>query len=173
MGEICIKLFFLFATLYRVRGGILKLLFKILIKFCHWLSKICKKKNDFLSTLFQKTQMCFNELDYVMVHAVMNITTANGTIMAPKNATVMVLTYYYLEFVSKGFLQRHNDKCCCLAKLLCTNVCYFILLNQCLTIFCFQKLCVVGKIFIRWNEKHHQAIGKAEMWRMPTVNQLF
>ena len=28
--------------------------------------------------LFQKTQMCFNEPDYVTVHFVMNIVTANG-----------------------------------------------------------------------------------------------
>ena len=34
--------------------------------------------------LFQKTQMCFNELDYVTVRAVMNITTANGAKMVQK-----------------------------------------------------------------------------------------
>ena len=28
--------------------------------------------------LLQKTQMCFNEPDYVTVHTVMNIVTANG-----------------------------------------------------------------------------------------------
>ena len=34
--------------------------------------------------LFQKTQMCFNELDNVTVSAVMNITTANGAKMVQK-----------------------------------------------------------------------------------------
>ena len=31
--------------------------------------------------LFQKTQMCFNEPDFVMVHTVMNLVTANGAKM--------------------------------------------------------------------------------------------
>ena len=34
--------------------------------------------------LFQKTQMCFNEPDYVTVHSVMNIITANGAKMAQR-----------------------------------------------------------------------------------------
>ena len=34
--------------------------------------------------LFQKTQMCFNEPDYVTVHSVMNIMTANGAKIAQK-----------------------------------------------------------------------------------------
>ena len=34
--------------------------------------------------LFQKTQMCFNEPDYVTVHSVMNIMTANPAKMAHK-----------------------------------------------------------------------------------------
>ena len=34
--------------------------------------------------LFQKTQMCFNEPDYVTVRSVMNIMTANGAKIAQK-----------------------------------------------------------------------------------------
>ena len=34
--------------------------------------------------LFQKIQMCFNEPDYVTVHSVMNIMTANGAKIAQK-----------------------------------------------------------------------------------------
>ena len=34
--------------------------------------------------LFQKTQMCFNEPDYVTVHPVMNIVTANGAKMVQR-----------------------------------------------------------------------------------------
>ena len=34
--------------------------------------------------LFQKTQMFFNEPDYVTVYSVMNIMTANGAEMAQK-----------------------------------------------------------------------------------------
>ena len=34
--------------------------------------------------LFQKTQMCFNEPDYVTVHSVMNIITVNGAKMAQR-----------------------------------------------------------------------------------------
>ena len=34
--------------------------------------------------LFQETQICFNEPDYVTVHSVINIMTANGAKMAEK-----------------------------------------------------------------------------------------
>ena len=34
--------------------------------------------------LFQKSQMCFNEPDYVMVHSVVNIMTTNSAKMAQK-----------------------------------------------------------------------------------------
>ena len=34
--------------------------------------------------LFQKNQMCFNEPDYVTVHSVINIRTANGAKMVQK-----------------------------------------------------------------------------------------
>ena len=34
--------------------------------------------------LFQKTQMCFNESDYVTVYSIMNIMTANRAKMAHK-----------------------------------------------------------------------------------------
>ena len=34
--------------------------------------------------LFKKTQMCFNDPDYLMSHSVMNIMTANGAKMAKK-----------------------------------------------------------------------------------------
>ena len=34
--------------------------------------------------LFQKTQMSFNEPDYIMVHSVMNIMTASGVKMTHK-----------------------------------------------------------------------------------------
>ena len=33
---------------------------------------------------FQKTQMCFNEPDYVMVHSVLILLTANGAKKAQK-----------------------------------------------------------------------------------------
>ena len=40
--------------------------------------------------LFKKTQMFFNEPDYVTVHSALNIMTANGaTITAQKNATIV------------------------------------------------------------------------------------
>ena len=50
---------------------------------------------------------------------------------------------------------------------------YLTTVNQCLTIFFSQKLCVIGKIFIRWSEKKHQTIEKVDMSKMPTVNPLF
>ena len=81
MRKSCVKLYFGLATFCRGRGGTLNKLFKIPIIFCHWLSEIYKK-NEFLCILFQKTQMCFNDPDYLMSHSVMNIMTANGAKMA-------------------------------------------------------------------------------------------
>ena len=79
--------------------------------------------------LFQKTQMCFNECDYVTVHSVMNIMKANRVKMAHKMPQLF-LSYHYLALFGKGLLQAHNDKCCSLGKLLCIYFCYFMLLNH-------------------------------------------
>ena len=59
--------------------------------------------------LFQITQICFNESDYVTLLSVMNMMTENGAIMM----------HYYLALVRKGLLQAHHYRCCNLAKLLC------------------------------------------------------
>ena len=79
MSKSCVKLCYRFATLYRGKGGIFNTVFKIPIIFFHWLSEIYKKekKNEILCMLFQKTHMCFNEFEYIVVHSVMNIMTAN------------------------------------------------------------------------------------------------
>ena len=75
--------------------------------------------------LFKKTQMFFNEPDYVTVHSVLNIMTANGaTITAQKNASIV------FNLVRKALLQTHNDTCCGLVKLLYLYFCYLILLNH-------------------------------------------
>ena len=50
---------------------------------------------------------------------------------------------------------------------------YLTTVNQCLTIFFFRKLCVIGKISIRWSEKKNKTIEQMEMSEMPTVNPLF
>ena len=55
--------------------------------------------------LFQKTQMCFNEPDFVMVHTVMNLVTANGAKMT-QIAAIMFLSYYYLALVGKGLCKH-------------------------------------------------------------------
>ena len=68
------------------------------------------------------------------------------------NAAMLFLSYYYLALVGKELLEPHNDECCSLVKLLCIYIfailSYFTTVNQCLTIFFFQKLCVIGKISI-------------------------
>ena len=83
-----------FATLYRGEtgergvggGGLLNRLLKITIILCHWLSEIFQKnkKNEVLHMLFQITQICFNEPDYVTLHSIMNIMTENGAKMTHK-----------------------------------------------------------------------------------------
>ena len=50
---------------------------------------------------------------------------------------------------------------------------YLTTVNQCLTIFFSQKLCVIGKIFFRCGEKKHQTIEKVDMSKIPTLNPLF
>ena len=74
--------------------------------------------------------MCFNEPDYVKVHSLINIMTGNGAKIAKKNATIIILSYYYVALVRKGLLQAHNDTYCSLVKLLCIYLCYFLVLNH-------------------------------------------
>ena len=101
--------------------------------------------------LFQKTQMSFNEADYVTVHCHEHNDSKrcqNGA----QNASTMFLSHHYLAVVGKGLLQARSDKRYSLVKLLCICLCYFFYLtavNQCLTIIFFKKLCVIGKISIR------------------------
>ena len=49
---------------------------------------------------------------------------------------------------------------------------YVTTVNQYLTIFFFEKLCVTAKISIRRIEKKYQTIEKVEMSKMPMVNPL-
>ena len=53
------------------RGGISNTLLKIPIIFCHLLSEIYQKKgkkDEVACMLFQITQICFDESDYVTLH---------------------------------------------------------------------------------------------------------
>ena len=144
MSRTCVKLWYGFATFYRGRWGILNTLFKISIIFCYWLSEIYKKKkkNEVPRMLFQITQICFSESDYVTIHSVMNIMTENSAKMTHKMP--QVLSYCYLAPLRKGLLQAHHDKCCSLVKLLCIYFAistYLTTANHCLTIF-FSKIYV-------------------------------
>ena len=79
--------------------------------------------------LFQKTEMCFNELDYAMVHCHEHNDSKRCQNDA-QNAAIMFLSCYYLTLVGEGLLKAHNDKCSSLVRLLCICFCYFILLNH-------------------------------------------
>ena len=86
--------------------------------------------------LFQITQICFSESDYVTIYSVMNIMTENIAKMTHKMP--QVLSYCYLAPLRKGLLQAHHDKCCSLVKLLCIYFAistYLTTVNHCLTIF--------------------------------------
>ena len=123
------------------RGGILNTIFKIAIIFRHWLSKFTKRKEKSGSMHF-----------------------------VSKNSNVLL----WDRLGSTTLCHEHND-----TKLFQNGTtknwlsCYFFLLNvtfsyipnvnQCLTRFFFQKLCVIGKISIRWSRKNHQTIQKVEM----------
>ena len=80
MSKTCVKQCYRLATLYRGRGRILNLLFKIPIIFCHRLCEIYekkKKKAEVWCMLLQITQICFYESDYVMQHSEMSIMIEN------------------------------------------------------------------------------------------------
>ena len=86
--------------------------------------------------LFQITQICFSESDYVTIYSVMNVMTENSAKMTHKMP--QVLSYCYLAPLRKGLLQAHHDKCCSLVKLLCIYFAistYLTTVNHCLTIF--------------------------------------
>ena len=53
------------------------------------------------------------------------------------------------------------------------NLTYLTTVLQCLTIFFSQKLCVIGKIFIRWSENNHQTMEKVDTSKTPTVIHVF
>ena len=73
-------------------------------------------------------------------------------------------------------LQACDYRCCsclsCYVYIFAISI-YLTRVKQCLTIFFFQKLWVIGKISIRWSEKRHQTNEKVEIWKKPTVNPLF
>ena len=56
-------------NLRQAMSWVRKQAFKILIIFCHWLFEIYQKnkKDEVLCMLFQITQICFNEPNYVML----------------------------------------------------------------------------------------------------------
>ena len=87
-----------------------------------------------------------------------------------ETSTLLVLSYYYLAPVTKVLSQAHHGICCYVY--IFAILTYLTTVNQCLTIF-FSKSYVIGKIYIRWNEKKHQIIEKVGLSKMSTVNPLF
>ena len=80
ISKSCVKQCYRFATLYRRREGILNLLFKIVIIFCHWLSKIYetkKKESTGLMHALRDNSNLFDESNYVSQHSDMSIITEN------------------------------------------------------------------------------------------------
>ena len=109
MRKNCIKLCFVFATLYRERG-ILNLIFKIPIMFCHWLSEGYKKKRK---TRFYSC--CYKKLKCTLMSSIMLWHTLSWTL---RQQTVpkwrkKCTNNIFLALVPKGFLQGHNGECCC------------------------------------------------------------
>ena len=93
-----------------------------------------------------------------------------------ETATIFVLSYYYLAPVGKCYLKHTMTYAAVWLSFyvfIFAILTYLTTVNQCLTIFFVQKLCAIGKIFIRWSEKKHQIIEKVDMSKMPPVNPLF
>ena len=125
-----------------------------------------EKKNKLLCIFFQKTRMCFNEPDYVLVHTVINIVTANDAKMRHKMLQQCFKAIIIWHLLEKGYYKHSMASvtvwlsCYVYAFAILS---YLITVNQYLTIFFFQKLCVIGKISIRWDEKKHHTIENAKM----------
>ena len=47
---------------------------------------------------------------------------------------------------------------------------YLTTVKQGLTIFFYQKLCVIGKISIRWSKNNYKTIEEAKMLWIPKIN---
>ena len=102
--------------------------------------------------LLQMTQICFYESDYVTLHPDMSIMTENRAKMRHK------LLQYQFQIIIIWYL---SEKCCfkhTMGDVAVWLSCYIYIfavltqlttVNQCLTMFFLQKLCVIGKISIR------------------------
>ena len=87
---------------------------------------------------------------------------------------VLIITLWHLS--EKGYYK------CIMTDVVVSLSCYVYIfaiwtyltaVNQFLTIFFFQKLCVNGKISIKWSRKKYKTIEKVEMSKMPTIKLLF
>ena len=138
-------------------GTILNTLFKIPIIFCHWLSEIYKKRRKRFDACCCKWIKCFFESHYVTLHP----TWALWQKTVPK----WRISCHNIRFklLSSGSCQKYYFKYTMrdvVVWLSCYVYIFAILTyltsgNQCLTMFFFQKLCVIGKISIRWSKKKH------------------
>ena len=102
--------------------------------------------------LLQMTQICFYESDYVTLHTDMSIMTENHA----------KITHKLLQYQFQAIIIWHLSEKCYFKRtmrdvavwLSCYVYIFAILtylttVNQCLTMFFSQKLCVIGKISIR------------------------
>ena len=128
--------------------------FKTLIIFCHWLGEIYKEKRNmrFFVCCFKKLKSDLMSL-IMLWYTVMSIVTGNG-------AKVRLNIWHLLE---KGHYKHTTANVAvwlsCYAYIFAISP-YLITDNKCLTIFSYQKLCVIGKICIRWSEKSLKPLKK-------------
>ena len=132
MSKTCVKQCYRFATLYRGRRGVLNLLFKIPIIFCHWLSEIYEKKKESRGLMHAVANnsdlLLWVWLSYpTLWHEHNDRKRCENN---PLTATILVLDYHYLVPVLKVSFQGHSDRRCVLVKLICIYFCYFNLLNH-------------------------------------------
>ena len=178
MSKTCVKQCYQFTTLYKGRGRILNTLFKIPIIFCQWLSEIYqnKKKTEVWCMLLQITQICFYESHYVTLHSDISIIKeddAKITQKLPQYSFWAIIIWLLSEKCYLKHTMTYAAVWLSFYVFIFAILTYLTTVNQCLTIFFVQKLCAIGKIFIRWSEKKHQIIEKVDMSKMPPVNPLF
>ena len=103
-----------------------------------------EEKNEVLCMLFQKSQMCFNESNYVTVHSGMNIMTANGSKMAQNMPGKCFWTIFICHLLEKVYYKHRITNVAvsfsCYVYIFAI-LSYSNMLNQCLTIF-FSRNCV-------------------------------
>ena len=115
--------------------------------------KLQKKKEDVRCTLYQVTQIFFNDGNPALCHEQHDKKRHQND---GETSTLLVLSYCYLAPVTKVLLQAHHGICCYVY--IFAILTYVTTVNQCLTIF-------FSKSYVSWKDLHQMKWKKASNHR--------